>query len=165
MNREPPSPHDDSMEREWALQEQAVRAERLALDTSEDEALRRYRAVAQALRRPLDDDLPLDFASAVAREARRRAAGDMRLELYLSWTLLGVLVAMLIGVTVRYGSAVCTHHTFATVAVGLGGILCAAWCSQAASAKAGLMLPNVDVGVCTEWRLLKPQPAPSPTCK
>lgn len=105
MNREPPSPHDDSMEREWALQEQAVRAERLALDTSEDEALRRYRAVAQALRQPLDDDLPLDFASAVAREARRRAAGDMRLELYLSWTLLGVLVAMLIGVTVRYGSA------------------------------------------------------------
>jgi len=105
MNREPPSPHDDSMEREWALQEQAVRAERLALDTSEDEALRRYRAVAQALRRPLDDDLPLDFASAVAREARRRAAGDMRLELYLSWTLLGVLVAMLIGVTLRYGSA------------------------------------------------------------
>ena len=105
MNREPPSPHDDSMEREWALQEQAVRAERLALDTSEDEALRRYRAVAQALRRPLDEDLPLDFASAVAREARRRAAGDMRLQLYLSWTLLGVLVAMLIGVTVRYGSA------------------------------------------------------------
>jgi len=105
MNREPPSPHDDSMEREWALQEQAVRAERLALDTSEDEALRRYRAVAQALRRPLDEDLPLDFASAVAREARRRAAGDMRLELYLSWTLLGVLVAMLIGVTLRYGSA------------------------------------------------------------
>ena len=105
MNREPPSPHDDSMEREWALQEQAVRAERLALDTSEDEALRRYRAVAQALRQPLDDDLPLDFASAVAREARRRAAGDMRLELYLSWTLLGVLIAMLIGVTVRYGSA------------------------------------------------------------
>ena len=105
MNREPPSPHDDSMEREWALQEQAVRAERLALDTSEDEALRRYRAVAQALRQPLDDDLPLDFASAVAREARRRAAGDMRLELYLSWTLLGVLVAMLIGVTLRYGSA------------------------------------------------------------
>ena len=105
MNREPPSPHDDSMEREWALQEQAVRAERLALDTSEDEALRRYRAVAQALRRPLDEDLPLDFASAVAREARRRAAGDMRLELYLSWTLLGVLIAMLIGVTVRYGSA------------------------------------------------------------
>ena len=105
MNREPPSPHDDSMEREWALQEQAVRAERLGLDNSDDEALRRYRAVAQALQQPLDENLPLDFASAVAREARRRAADDMRLELYLSWTLLGVLIAMLIGVTVRYGSA------------------------------------------------------------
>jgi anti-sigma factor RsiW len=105
MNREPRSPQDDSMEREWALQEQAVRAERLGLDTSDDQILRRYRAVAHALRKPLDEELPLDFASAVAREARRRAAGDMRLELYLSWALLGVLVAMLIGVMVRYGSA------------------------------------------------------------
>ena len=105
MNREPRSPHDDSMEREWALQEQAARAERLGLDPSDDQDLRRYRAVAQALRQPLDEDLPLDFASAVAREARRRTAGDMRLELYLSWTLLGVLIVMLIGITLRYGSA------------------------------------------------------------
>ncbi|MFC3650591.1 hypothetical protein ACFONN_03495 [Dyella humi] len=105
MNREPPSPHDDSMEREWALQEQAVRAERLGLDASRDAELQRYRVVARALRQPLDEDLPLNFAREVAREARRRAAGDMRLELYLSWTLLGVLVAMLIGVMLRYGSA------------------------------------------------------------
>jgi hypothetical protein len=105
MNREPPSPHDDSMEREWALQEQAVRAERLGLDIRDDQALQGYRAVAHALRQPLDEDLPLDFASAVAREARRRAAGDMRLELYLSWALLGLLVAMLIGIIVRYGNA------------------------------------------------------------
>lgn len=105
MNREPRSPHDDSMEREWALQEQAVRAERLGLDTSDDEALRRYRAVALALRQPLDEDLPLDFAREVAREARRRAAGDVRLELYLSWALLGVLVVVLIGITVRYSGA------------------------------------------------------------
>lgn len=105
MNREPPSPQDDSMEREWVLQEQALRAERLGLDASRDAELQRYRAVARALRQPLDEDLPLDFAREVAREAHRRAAGDMRLELYLSWTLLGVLVAMLIGVMLRYGSA------------------------------------------------------------
>jgi uncharacterized membrane protein YwaF len=41
----------------------------------------------------------------VAVEARRRAAGDTRLELYLSWALLGVLVGMLIGVAVRYASS------------------------------------------------------------
>ena len=104
MNREPPSPHDDSMEREWALQEQAVRAERLGLAASDDAKLQRYRTVAHVLRQPLDEDLSLDFAGEVAREARRRAAGDMRLELYLSWTLLGVLVAMLVGLVVRYDS-------------------------------------------------------------
>jgi anti-sigma factor RsiW len=105
MNREPPSPHDDRMEREWALQEQAVRAERLGLDDRYDAKLQRYRAIAHALQQPLDEDLPVDFAHEIAREARRRAAGDMRLELYLSWTLLGVLVAMLIGLVARYGSA------------------------------------------------------------
>ena len=105
MNREPPSPHDDRMEREWALQERAVRAERLGLDESDDQALRRYRVVAHALRQPLDENLPTDFASKVALEARRRTAGDTRLELYLSLALLGVLVGMLVGVVVRYASS------------------------------------------------------------
>lgn len=114
MNREPPSPHDDSMEREWALQEQAVRAERLGLDASRDAKVQRYRAVARALQQPLDEDLPPNFAREIAQEAHRRAAGDMRLELYLSWTLLGVLVAMLIGLMVRYDSALgqLTHIAF-----------------------------------------------------
>jgi anti-sigma factor RsiW len=102
MNREP---HDERMEREWALQERAARAERLGLDESSDPALQRYRTVMRALRQPLDENLPADFASTVAMEARRRAAGDTRLELYLSWALLGVLVGMLIGVAVRYASS------------------------------------------------------------
>ncbi|GLQ94670.1 hypothetical protein [Dyella acidisoli] len=105
MTREPPSPHDDRMEREWALQERAVRAERLGLDASDDQALQRYRLVARALRQPLDENLPADFASKVALEARRHTAGDTRLELYLSLALLGVLVGMLIGVLVRYASS------------------------------------------------------------
>jgi hypothetical protein len=104
MNREPPSPHDERMEREWALQERAVRAERLGLDDSDDQALRRYRAVAQVLRQPLDENLPPDFASKMATEVRRRTAGDMRLELYVSLALLGVLVGMLVGAVVRYAS-------------------------------------------------------------
>jgi hypothetical protein len=102
MNREP---HDERMEREWALQERAARAERLGLDDSNDQALQRYRTVMRALRQPLGEDLPADFASTVAMEARRRAAGDTRLELYLSWALLGVLVGMLIGVAVRYAGS------------------------------------------------------------
>ena len=102
MNREP---HDERMEREWALQEHAARAERLELDESSDQALQRYRTVMRALRQPLGENLPADFANTVATEARRRAAGDTRLELYLSWALLGVLVGMLIGVAVRYASS------------------------------------------------------------
>ena len=102
MNREP---HDERMEREWALQERAARAERLGLDESSDQSLQRYRTVMRALGRPLDENLPADFASTVATEARRRAAGDTRLELYLSWALLGALVGMLIGVIVRYASS------------------------------------------------------------
>ena len=105
MNREPPSPHDDRMEREWALQERAVRAERLGLDANDEQALQRYRLVARALRRPLDENLPPEFASKVATEAHRRAAGDTRLELYLSLALLGVLVGMLVGLMVRYASS------------------------------------------------------------
>jgi hypothetical protein len=102
MNREPPSSPDDRMEREWMLQESAMRAERLGLDESSDQALQQYRAVARALRQPLDKNLPPDFASRISMEARRRAAGDMRLELYLSLALLGVLVGTLIGMVVQY---------------------------------------------------------------
>lgn len=99
MNHEPPS--DNAMEREWALQEQAVQAERLGLD-ARDARVQRYRTVARALRQPLDENLPPDFASRVAREAGRRTTDSMRLELYLSWALLGMLATVLLGLAVRY---------------------------------------------------------------
>lgn len=102
MNREPPS--DNAMEREWALQERAARAERLGLDARDDAKLQRYRAVARALRRPLDEELSPDFASQVAKEVARQATDTMRLELYLSWALLGTLAAALLGLVVRYSS-------------------------------------------------------------
>jgi uncharacterized membrane protein YraQ (UPF0718 family) len=104
MNHEPPS--DDAMEREWARQERAVRAERLGLDACDEATLQRYRAVARALRQPLDKDLPPDFARQVAKEAARHATDTMRLELYLSWALLGVLAAALLGLVVRYSGLV-----------------------------------------------------------
>lgn len=102
MSHEPPS--DKAMEREWALQEQALRAERLGLDARDDVVLQRYRAVAHALRQPLDRDLPPDFASQVAKKVARQATDTMRLELYLSWALLGVLAIALLGLIVRYSS-------------------------------------------------------------
>ncbi|RUL74014.1 hypothetical protein [Dyella choica] len=106
MNRKPPSSHDERMEREWVLQEQAVQAERLGLDVRHDESLLRYRTVARALRQPLDRDLPPDFASQVAEEVHALAADDMRLELYLSWALLGLLAVVLLGLTARYSNLV-----------------------------------------------------------
>ncbi|HUA78942.1 MAG TPA: hypothetical protein VL997_01115 [Dyella sp.] len=105
MNREPPSPDDDRMEREWMLQEHAFRAERLGLDDNHDDALRRYRVVARALRQSPKENLPPDFAGQVALEARRRAVGDTRLEQYLSLALLGVLVGVLIGVVAWYANS------------------------------------------------------------
>lgn len=102
MNHE--TPRDDAMEREWALQEQAVRAERLGLDARGDAALQGYRAVARALRQPLDEDLSADFAAHMARKVRQQAADTMRLELCLSWALLGMLAAVLLGLVVRYSS-------------------------------------------------------------
>ena len=105
MTHSPQPPHDPVDEREWALQEQALRAERLGLDPQGDTHLQRYRAVMQALREPLDEQLPADFASQVARRVRRRAASDMRLELWLSSALLGVLGAMMVGLSIVYGKA------------------------------------------------------------
>lgn len=61
---------------EWQAQEQALRAERLALsDAGDDERLSEYRQVARALRRPLADPLPTDFAERVAQRVRRARPG------------------------------------------------------------------------------------------
>ena len=57
------------------------------------------------MREPLDENLSPDFASKVAMEARRRAAGDTRLELYLSWVMLGAMMGMLAVVVIRYASS------------------------------------------------------------
>jgi anti-sigma factor RsiW len=103
MSHEPRSPHDEAAEREWALQEQAVKAERLGLDPTDNATVLRYRALARMLRQPLDETLPLDFADQVAAKARRHSAFNMRLELCLSLILLGVLAAMLVALTALYG--------------------------------------------------------------
>jgi anti-sigma factor RsiW len=112
-------PHEHVDEGEWALQEQALRAERLGLDPSGDAGVQRYRAVMHALREPLDADLPTDFAAQMARQVRERPAIDMRLELWLSGALLGVLGAMMLGVVVTYGQAWLQLGLLAITAHGL----------------------------------------------
>ncbi len=65
---------DPARESEWQAQEQALRAEREHADGTHDDARQRsYRAIARALREPLSDALPADFATRVAQQAAARA--------------------------------------------------------------------------------------------
>lgn len=90
-------------EREWQLQERALREEREAAPGGDDPALAQYRRVARALRTPLADALPADFAAQVAARASKRARADGRLEQVATQLLLatlafaGVVTAMLYG--------------------------------------------------------------------
>ncbi|WP_266171169.1 hypothetical protein [Dyella subtropica] len=107
MNHDPHQPDNDAIEREWQAQERAWRAERLGLDTNGDAHLLRYRLVAHALRQPLDQQLPLDFAHDVAAlahaQARRHKAADMRIEKALSYVLLGILMIALVALIIAHG--------------------------------------------------------------
>jgi len=80
MNK--PTDHFD--EREWRLQERALREERLASADSGDAEIEAYRKVVRALREPLHEALPPDFAAGVAaRAARLPARGESTLERWL----------------------------------------------------------------------------------
>lgn len=59
----------EAAEREWALQERALGAERAGLPVEGDARSQRYRAVARALREPIVPQLPVDFAKQVAQRA------------------------------------------------------------------------------------------------
>lgn len=69
--------------REWEAQERALRDARAGIATQDPQAAR-YRAVVDALRQPLPELLPPDFAARVAARAiaaaPRQAASDARLE-------------------------------------------------------------------------------------
>lgn len=92
-------------EREWQAQERAVQAERLGVPAGDDDPLAaRYRSVSRALRRPLADAPPADFAASVVRQvATRDAAAEGRLE-RISLQVLTALLGLSGGVTsVLYG--------------------------------------------------------------
>ncbi|MBE1160104.1 hypothetical protein [Dyella acidiphila] len=116
MNQ-PPNPPVD--EREWSLQEQALRAERLGLDPSADVELQRYRGVMRALREPLDMELPANFAAQIAKRARQRTSLNTRLELWLSNALLGSMGVLLLGVVITYGGTWLKLTQAAMTAYGL----------------------------------------------
>ncbi|MGH8157110.1 MAG: hypothetical protein ACREPQ_03245 [Rhodanobacter sp.] len=105
-----PSFGDPAREREWLAQEQAMRRERLHLDPAHDDPrMRRYRLLARALREPLQDTLPVDFARHVAAQVNaqpiRQPLAGTRLELVLTFVL-GIIFVLAAGtVTLIYGSA------------------------------------------------------------
>jgi hypothetical protein len=67
----------DHDEREWQVQERALREARDGLDMSSDDiALAQYRSIALALRQPPHGVLPADFAAGVARFAGEGIASE-----------------------------------------------------------------------------------------
>ena len=100
---------DPRSEREWLLQEHAMRRERLHLDPAGDDARsRRYRLLARALRTPAPDALPIDFARRMSALVSAPAPGRtpaMRFENALTAALAGVLVLAAGAATIIYGAA------------------------------------------------------------
>lgn len=106
MNHDPRFPLPDDDAREWSAQERALAEERAGLaPEAGDPQLRSYRLVAHALAQPLDEQLPPDFASAVARQAARAARPvDARLERNLLVGLAAAMALAALAAAVIYGS-------------------------------------------------------------
>lgn len=103
MNHTPQPPRNEVEEHEWLMQEKAAEAGRLGSQPDRARSTP-YDAIASALRQPLDENLPSDFARHVAERAQRRASANMYFELVLSWMLCGVLMAMLVGLLMHFGA-------------------------------------------------------------
>jgi hypothetical protein len=108
MNRDIPPFDDAAREREWLAQENAMRRERLHLDPHGDDArTKRYRMLARALRQPLDENLPPDFARQLAAQvgAARPTSRGAGFELGLTAVLCLALLVSSIVVSMKYGDA------------------------------------------------------------
>ena len=97
MNTNKPHLHDHDAidEREWQAQERALQAERNGSGPGiDDPVVARYRVLARALRQPLTDVPPADFAAIVARQVAPQAAAeavDSALERVLTQGLIAAL--------------------------------------------------------------------------
>jgi hypothetical protein len=94
-------PTDQFDEREWRLQERALREERLHAGDAGDPEIAAYRRIVRALREPLPDALSADFAQGVAAQAaglpaRGVAFHDASRERALERWLMRALVAAFI---------------------------------------------------------------------
>ena len=98
-------PRDEPAMREWALQERALDAERRGEPAGADTRIDRYRAIARALREPVEPQLPPDFARRVARRVRDDAAASGSAELRIATAMVAVLGAVALGWLVRDGGA------------------------------------------------------------
>ncbi len=124
-----PPARDAGLEREWQLQERALHEERTGAAPPEDPAVADYRRIVHALRRPLPERLPSNFAYQVARLAARLPKAsrlDLRLE---RWLVRGLVVALSLGALVaaaRYGRDwVRTIETAGPATTGWLGLLAA----------------------------------------
>jgi hypothetical protein len=91
-------------EHEWRAQERALHEERAGAVVGDDPLLAGYRQVARALRQPLPDPPPADFARSVAmRVATTQASPDMRLEQGLLRALSLLLAVSAIAAMALYG--------------------------------------------------------------
>ncbi|HVC18238.1 MAG TPA: hypothetical protein VNE18_13145 [Rhodanobacter sp.] len=102
-----PAFDDPAHEREWLAQERAMRRERLQLDPVGDDAReQRYRLLARALREPLADNLPADFAEQLAARVAAAPARvvDTGFERVLTLALGIALLLGAIMVSLLYGS-------------------------------------------------------------
>lgn len=104
-----PAFDDDALEREWLVQEAAMRRERLQQDPAGDDARsRRYRLVARSLREPLPESLPADFARQLAAQAgvvpSTAASSGGSLESRLMLALTSIFVVAVVTVIAIYGS-------------------------------------------------------------
>lgn len=116
--------------REWLAQERALQLERQgAASAHDDPQASRYRPVVRALREPMADGLPADFAQRVAslaeRAATARKALDLRLERNLMRGLVAAFVLVALAAVAVYGQI--TWQAIAALAPDARAGSAAAW--------------------------------------
>ena len=99
-------------DQEARTQAEAERAEREGLASGRDSRVDRYRLVVRALRKPLEPQLPADFASRVAAIALQRDRGEG----FEEWIVVFLMLAMGIGALIFVGPALAGMvHTVVSV--------------------------------------------------
>ena len=101
----PRDPLNDAEQREWLAQERAWREERAGTAPGEDPAAASYRTLMRALRAPLPDALPADFARSVAARVSKADAVDTRLEQRFQRLLLAALAVAALAACLVYGDS------------------------------------------------------------